>query len=266
MEYDPTKLRTRMSPYGLCNFLPSISNEQKRDITKLEFAFLLTLRVDKIPSRLARWLVENFDTCSNDELRISEKYVYITMGFPRGSKPIQEAKKGDNGEYAQVLDEWKAQWPVDLKEVKDLNWCEFMIDSLISCTDKWKRVSQSVQVESPNQGGNGGIRGFRSGGQSSPDFHIQRSPNLGSKSLAGDAVGDCLPLRKKMPAPHFRSLFFIRHIDALKSLTIQEKQVPDWAFLSLDEVHYDSFPKGCHCVTVWRERESVTGRNEGFRV
>ncbi|KAJ8429641.1 hypothetical protein Cgig2_025000 [Carnegiea gigantea] len=117
MEYDPTKLRTRMSPYGLCSFLPSISDEQKKDITELGFAFLLTLRVDNIPSRLARWLVENFDTCkrvvklaSNDELRISEEDVYLTMGFPRGSKPIQEAKKSHKGEYARVLDERKAQW------------------------------------------------------------------------------------------------------------------------------------------------------------
>ncbi|KAJ8420239.1 hypothetical protein Cgig2_010779 [Carnegiea gigantea] len=80
MEYDPTKLRIRMSPYGLCSFLPSISNEQKRDIIELGFEFLLTLRVDKIPSRLTRWLIENFDTCrqvvklaSNDELMIIEK-------------------------------------------------------------------------------------------------------------------------------------------------------------------------------------------------
>ncbi|KAJ8425972.1 hypothetical protein Cgig2_009510 [Carnegiea gigantea] len=135
-----------MSPYGLCSFLPTISDEQKRDITELGFVFLLTLRVDKIPSRLARWLVQNFDTCrravklaSNEEFRISEEDVYLTMGFPRGSKPVQEAKKSDKGEYTRVLDEEKAQWAVDLKEVKDLNWCEFTIDSLISCTDKWKR-------------------------------------------------------------------------------------------------------------------------------
>ncbi|KAJ8435494.1 hypothetical protein Cgig2_033233 [Carnegiea gigantea] len=146
MKYDSTKLRTRTSPYGLCSFLPSISNEQKRDITKVGFAFLLTLRVDKIPSRLARWLVENFDTCrravklaNNDELRISEEDVYLTMGFPRGSKPVQEAKKSNKGEYTRVLDEWKTQWAVVLKEVKDLNWCEFTIDSLISCMNNWKR-------------------------------------------------------------------------------------------------------------------------------
>ena len=106
-----------MSPYGLCSFLPTISNEHKRDITELGFAFLLTLRVDKIPSRLARWLIENFDTCgqavklaSNDALRISEEDVYLTMGFPRGSKPDQEAKKSGKEKYTRVLDEWKAQW------------------------------------------------------------------------------------------------------------------------------------------------------------
>ncbi|KAJ8432933.1 hypothetical protein Cgig2_023063 [Carnegiea gigantea] len=47
---------------------------------------------------------------SHEELRISEEDVYLTMGFPRGSKPIQEAKKSDKGECTRVLDEWKAQW------------------------------------------------------------------------------------------------------------------------------------------------------------
>ncbi|KAJ8431902.1 hypothetical protein Cgig2_013650 [Carnegiea gigantea] len=130
MEYDLTKLRTGMSPYGLCNCLSSILDEQKRNITELGFEFLLTLRVDKISSRLARWLVKNFDTCrravklaSNDEV----------------SKPVEEAKKSDKGEYKQVLDDRKDQLGVNLKEVKDLNWCKFMLDSLISYMDKWKR-------------------------------------------------------------------------------------------------------------------------------
>ncbi|KAJ8430881.1 hypothetical protein Cgig2_011344 [Carnegiea gigantea] len=45
----------------------------------------------------------------NDELRIIEKYVYLTMGFPRGCKPVKEGKKSDKGDYKQVLDEWKDQ-------------------------------------------------------------------------------------------------------------------------------------------------------------
>jgi len=28
---------------------------------------------------------------------------------------------------------------MDLKEVKELNWCEFTLDSLITCIDKWNR-------------------------------------------------------------------------------------------------------------------------------
>ncbi|KAJ8425971.1 hypothetical protein Cgig2_009509 [Carnegiea gigantea] len=141
-----------------------------------------------------RWWVvgrQAMKLASSEELRTSEEDVYLTMGFPRGRKPIQEAKKSDRGEYTRVLDEWKAQWAcalpkthqvlsqmksqrqggdvfkrnfivyvvttlvkghetskvnhlvlkslVDLKEVKDLNWCEFTIDSLISYTDMWKR-------------------------------------------------------------------------------------------------------------------------------
>lgn len=30
---------------------------------------------------------------SNNKLRIIEEDVYLTMGFPRGSKPVEEAKK-----------------------------------------------------------------------------------------------------------------------------------------------------------------------------
>ncbi|KAJ8431033.1 hypothetical protein Cgig2_022975 [Carnegiea gigantea] len=421
MEYDPTKLRIRMSPYGLCSFLPSISDEQKRDIIELRFEFLLTLRVDKIPSRLAKLLVENFDTCrravklaSNDELRIIEEDIYLTMGFPRGSTPVQEAKKSDKGEYTWVLDEWKDQWRGVLPKTQQVlaqmknqrqesdlfkrNFIVYVVSTLIKGKQTWKlcyvdcvmykkrkigrefpilanwtskdlwtrmnfelesyqgfgkgiendvikaseiptvyiqeeevdvrakkacvqkisrslknfahsvievvdvvseaqqmfpastlmdkvqgvlveiltnysklgtfkdatgpsqtqprdanvghqatpssqdddacvefaktyektsgiacrrtfkppgfdlgfgfRLSQSVQVESPNQAGSGGVEGIGSGSRSSPDSHKQRSPDLGSESSGEDSVGDCLPPRKKMPASHFRSPFF----------------------------------------------------------
>jgi len=36
-----------------------------------------------------------------------EEDVYLTMGFPRGSKPVSEARKNNKGDYLQVLDEWK---------------------------------------------------------------------------------------------------------------------------------------------------------------
>ena len=101
-ELDLSKLRTRMSPFGLYTFLSDISDEQKKDIIELGFQFLLALRIEKIPSKLARWLVESFDTCrraiklrGGDELRILEEDVYLTMGFSRGSKPVNETRKND---------------------------------------------------------------------------------------------------------------------------------------------------------------------------
>ena len=48
-----------------------------------------------------------------------------------------------------------------------------------------------------------------------------------------------LQQRKKMPTALFRSPFFVRHVDALKSLTVKEKQVSNWAFLPLNDVHYE---------------------------
>jgi len=163
----------------------------------------LALRIKKIPSKLARWLVESFDTCrraiklcGGDELRILEEDVYLTMGFSRGFKLVNEVRKNDKGDYLQILDEWKGQWggvlpktdqvlaqmrnqrhggdlfrrnfvvyvvstlikghqtlkvnrtilksSVDLGEVKGLNWCEFTLDSLVTCMDKWKRQPKGL--------------------------------------------------------------------------------------------------------------------------
>ncbi|KAJ8424277.1 hypothetical protein Cgig2_018076 [Carnegiea gigantea] len=133
---------------------------------------ILTTRVDKIPSRLARWLVLNFDTCrravklaSNEELRISEEDVYLTMGFPRGSKPIQEDKKSDKGEYTRVLDEWKAQWVGALPKTHQVlshmknqrqggdmfkrNFIVYVVITLVKGQQMWKacvqRISRSLK-------------------------------------------------------------------------------------------------------------------------
>jgi len=64
------------------------------------------LRIEKILSKLARWLVECFDRCRPtiklcgcDELRILEKDVYLAIGFPRGSKPVNKVRKNDKGDY-----------------------------------------------------------------------------------------------------------------------------------------------------------------------
>ncbi|KAJ8438848.1 hypothetical protein Cgig2_023040 [Carnegiea gigantea] len=171
MEYDPTKLRTRMSAYGLCSCLPSISDEQKRDITELRFTFLLTLRVDKILSRLARWLVENFDTCraavkfaSNDELRISEDDVYLKMGFPRGSKPIQESKKSDKGEYT-----WLCYVICELCK-KRMIGREFPILANLTSEDLWAQMNFELDSY---QGFDKGIKDDRIKAPETPTLYIQ---------------------------------------------------------------------------------------------
>ncbi|KAJ8438849.1 hypothetical protein Cgig2_023041 [Carnegiea gigantea] len=169
--------------------LPSISYEHKRDITELGFSFLLTLRVDQILSRLARWLGENFDTfraavklASNDELRISEDDVYLTMGFPRGSKAIQEAKKSDKGEYMWELDEWKAQWAGALLKTHQLCYVdrelckkrmigrEYSILANRTSKDLWAQMN--IELES-YQGFNKGIEDGRIKAPKTPTLYIQ---------------------------------------------------------------------------------------------
>ena len=70
---------------------------------------MLILRIAKILSMLARFLVGNFTTyrqvvklVENVELRILEEDVYLAMGFPWGSKPINERKKNEKRDDMQV--------------------------------------------------------------------------------------------------------------------------------------------------------------------
>ena len=97
------------------------------------------------------------------------------------------------------------------------------------------RLSQSVQIDSPNQGGSGGVGGIGSSTQSDLDASMEKIPKpkwrFSWKLLA--------PKEKDVYLSFFRSPFFVRHIDVLKFMTIRKKQVSDWAFLPLDEVHYD---------------------------
>ncbi|KAJ8428436.1 hypothetical protein Cgig2_009046 [Carnegiea gigantea] len=128
-------------------------------------------RVDKIPSRLAKWLIQNFDTCkralklaSNEELRINEEDVYLTMGFPRGSKPFQEAKKSDKGEYTRLcyVDRVLCKKRMISKEFPILaNW---------TSKDLWARMN--FELES-YQGFGKGIEDNRIKAPDTPTLYIQ---------------------------------------------------------------------------------------------
>ncbi|KAJ8429175.1 hypothetical protein Cgig2_011779 [Carnegiea gigantea] len=109
------------------------TDEQKRDVIDLGFQFLLALRIDKIPSILARWLVENFDTCKqlvklagNDEggdLFKRNSVVYVVSTLNKGQQSLN-------------INHIVLKSLVNVKELRDLNWWEFTLDSLASCTDK----------------------------------------------------------------------------------------------------------------------------------
>ncbi|KAJ8424881.1 hypothetical protein Cgig2_017973 [Carnegiea gigantea] len=192
-------------------------------------------RVDKIPSRLARWLVEKFDTCrqavklaSNDELRISEEdacvqkisrllknfacsVIEVVNALSEAQQMFPASTKMDKvqGVLVEILTNYlklgtfKDTAGPSQTQSGDANVGYFTPPGFDLGFDF--RLSQSVQVENPNQGGGGGVEGIGFGSQSSPDPHIERSSHLSLESSVGDTVGDCLPPRKKMPSPHFRS-------------------------------------------------------------
>ncbi|XP_031112529.1 uncharacterized protein LOC116016420 [Ipomoea triloba] len=145
----------RVSHSFLVDALEDLTSRQRKDIIALGFSSLLDLKFSKLPTRLGRWLLANFDPtnmCINlgegEVLPITEEDVTLIMGFPRGRDVIY---RRDRYAKSKLLAAWlskfgKTHYDVKLSEVSDFirndldcgEWFQrhfmmLMISTLISC-------------------------------------------------------------------------------------------------------------------------------------
>ncbi|XP_057775769.1 uncharacterized protein LOC130994717 [Salvia miltiorrhiza] len=84
------------------------------------FGHLLQLRVKGIPSKLAYWVIDHFDSDKSDfelmlehKVKVTEEDIFRIYGFLRVLEKIETLRSSAN---SKLMDEWIASFNVDDKE------------------------------------------------------------------------------------------------------------------------------------------------------
>ncbi|KAH6783386.1 hypothetical protein C2S52_008345 [Perilla frutescens var. hirtella] len=96
------KLRSRACPTELFNAIDTFTNEQRRAVIDMGFSHILNIRVSKVPTQLAYWVLNSFDANSSEirlrngsSIPMDADDVHLVFGFPKGCNVIQTRKKSD---------------------------------------------------------------------------------------------------------------------------------------------------------------------------
>ncbi|KAJ8445884.1 hypothetical protein Cgig2_000196 [Carnegiea gigantea] len=96
---------------------PRLDYEQWSAIVQTGFGGILSVRTKLIPKKLARWLLEKYDSwdnslnLANDKLLIDEEDVYTTLGLPMRELEIIEGQSSDAD--IEFLELWRRRWNVE---------------------------------------------------------------------------------------------------------------------------------------------------------
>ncbi|XP_057807705.1 uncharacterized protein LOC131022251 [Salvia miltiorrhiza] len=89
------KLNTRSTPAAFYKKLRELNDAQRRAIEAIGFGKILQLTIKDVPSKLAYWVLDRYDSRSGVleidgtcKVKIEEDDVYRVFGFPKGAKKI----------------------------------------------------------------------------------------------------------------------------------------------------------------------------------
>ncbi|KAH6755377.1 hypothetical protein C2S53_013829 [Perilla frutescens var. hirtella] len=103
-------IASRSSSAALVNALKRLTGKQMKEGNDMGFGLLVHLGIEKVPTRIAYWVVDNFDARRSEinlqdgrRLHIEAADVYRVLGFPNGDRPIVRKKKF---QQCKILDDW----------------------------------------------------------------------------------------------------------------------------------------------------------------
>jgi len=117
MGYAPitnNRIRTRSSPYTLCELIEKLTDEKVDVIKKMGFGSVLNYNINCMPTRLGYWLLSNYNPTSNvlnlgyTEVTITTSLVRDILGIPMGDIQLKELNKPT--EKDQVVAEFRQQF------------------------------------------------------------------------------------------------------------------------------------------------------------
>ncbi|PWA83764.1 hypothetical protein CTI12_AA117560 [Artemisia annua] len=149
VKYPMVKIKNFPGP--LYEIINEMTMDQKRAVLGLGFTSLMDFGLNVMPNRLGHWLLERFDaksgilTVVGETIHITPERVHHTFGFPMGQLEVdvrEVLKERSNENYI----EWRKQFTagavmpslVDLTKVRQMNWCKYVVDCLMSEKSDWK--------------------------------------------------------------------------------------------------------------------------------
>ncbi|KAK9734546.1 hypothetical protein RND81_04G147200 [Saponaria officinalis] len=110
-------LKTRMSPLKVVKLIKELSPVQKEGLSATPFKNFANLRVTKIPTSLAHYIVDNYNfrnrkimLDNGETIDASKEDVYTVLGLPSGGVPQYSVE-----EMQPVFKEWINQFGDDAK-------------------------------------------------------------------------------------------------------------------------------------------------------
>ncbi|KAL8215731.1 hypothetical protein R6Q57_022568 [Mikania cordata] len=128
VEYIERKLKAIVGVVNLKNSVSGLSKQQRKAITSMRFKLFLSLDVETATTRLAQWLLSNYDSDSNKLnacnhiIKITPTTIKDVLGIPLGRLHVNLKNKPRLGS-SNTLNVWKGQYQnksrITVKDVLD---------------------------------------------------------------------------------------------------------------------------------------------------
>ncbi|KAD6795346.1 hypothetical protein E3N88_06242 [Mikania micrantha] len=128
VDYMDKKLKAIVGVVNLKNSISGLSKQQRKAIISMGFKPFLSLEVETVPTRLAQWLLSNYDSDNNElnagnhTIKVTPSTVKDVLGIPLGRLPVNEKNKPRLGS-SNTLNVWKSQYQnksrITVKDVFD---------------------------------------------------------------------------------------------------------------------------------------------------
>ncbi|CAH9067754.1 unnamed protein product [Cuscuta europaea] len=93
-------LNDRSSPNMIVHAISKLNEKQREEVTIIDFAAMLHLEIQELPSKLGCWIVDNFDpkSCTlklsdDNKVHMRDKDVENALGLPRGEATVVKKLK-----------------------------------------------------------------------------------------------------------------------------------------------------------------------------
>nr|GMD95385.1 uncharacterized protein LOC109154451 [Ipomoea batatas] len=155
---DYPSLRSRSSTSQFFEALQGLNAAQTAAIIEMGFVSLFHLQIDNLPTKMGYWLVQNYNPRNS--------MLYLADGFPRGDLKIEKWSRAHN---TDLLEEWKGLVVKsargylysdvikamlscengDVDQIKHLNWCDYVLRSLMDSQLSWAKSSKALFTGPP---------------------------------------------------------------------------------------------------------------------